>query len=90
MPTPIVQRLILLCGGLLIVLMGAGPAHAQFPALPGADQPVPEAAQETLDALTDTSGLTINTAKGCCKPSIWDFLGVHEVHEHLHERSEER
>ncbi|QDU41236.1 hypothetical protein Mal4_56010 [Maioricimonas rarisocia] len=86
MPTPIVQRcLILLCGGLLIVLFGAAPAQAQFPGLPATDQPVPAAAQETLDALQDAPGLTINTAEGCCKPSIWDFLGVHEVHEHLHE-----
>jgi hypothetical protein len=45
---------------------------------------VPPAAQETLNQLQDTPGLTINTAPGCCKPSIWDHLGVEQAHQHIH------
>lgn len=46
---------------------------------------VPPAAQETLDQLQNSPGLTISTAQPCCKPSIWDCLGVQQMQDHCHE-----
>ena len=46
---------------------------------------IPTAAQETIDQLQDSPGLSINTAPDCCDPpSIWDFLGYHDVEQHIH------
>lgn len=46
---------------------------------------VPPAAQETIDQLQNSPGLTISTAQPCCKPSIWDCLGVQQMQDHCHE-----
>ena len=69
--------LTLLIGGLADV------ARAQTPAAP-ANPALPPAAAQTLDALNNTAGLTINTAKGCCPPpTIWDWLGCKQAKQHL-------
>jgi len=46
---------------------------------------IPPAAQETLDQLQDSPGLSISTAPECCPPpSIWDHLGIHQIEDKIH------
>lgn len=68
----------------LILLVIPGRLCAQPPAGPGGGgQAIPSAAADTLDALADTPGLSINTAPGCCEhPTIWDFLGAKQIAQH--------
>ncbi len=62
-----------------VMWFSGGPRSlGQIPAIPPEAQPVADALAAAPPGGAAQS-VTINTAKGCCKPSIWDFLGVDQI-----------